>query len=233
MTLQRPRLITFDVFGTLFQAEGVADPKVMQSVVGRNGLALTPEELGQLWWDRSSQIAFEDFVTVREATRMALASLLLEWGVDDDAEAHTRRLLEVWMKTDPYPETMEAVKALAEFDLGIVSNIDDDILRALLRRSRLTDRFRVVVTSEATRTYKPAPAIFQEALHQTGYTPGEGLHLGDSFGEDVIGATGAGMMAGWIRRHGEVPAAEGPEPDLTAADLREAANFILAAMRAP
>lgn len=226
MTLRRPRLITFDAFGTLFQAEGVADREVMQAIIAGNNLPLHPKELAQLWWDRSYQIAFEDFVSVREATRMALASLLFEFGVEDDAEAHTHRLLEKWTGTDPYPETGEALRTLGEFDLGIVSNIDEDILEALLRRSRLGPRFRVVVTSEETRTYKPDPGIFREALRRAGCEPQEALHLGDS-PDDVWGARRTGMMAGWINRHKEARKADMPDPDLTAADLQEAADLIL------
>jgi 2-haloalkanoic acid dehalogenase type II len=227
LTLVRPRLITFDAFGTLFHSEGVANPDVMGAIVTRNELRVSPEELAQLWWDRSYQIAFEDFVTVREATRMALASLFLEWGVEDDAAAHTKRLLKAWAETDPYPEAAEALTALEEFDLGIVSNIDEDLLEALLRRSQLGSRFGVVVTSEEARIYKPRAGIFREALRRAGYETQEALHLGDS-ADDVLGAKRTGMMAGWINRHAGALGEGVPEPDLTASDLRQAAELILA-----
>ncbi|MFQ5919028.1 MAG: HAD family hydrolase [Thermoplasmata archaeon] len=226
MPLRRPRLITFDAFGTLFQSEGVADPGVMTGIVTRNNLTLAPEDLAQVWWDRSYQIAFEDFVPVREATRMALASLFLEWGVDDDAAAHTQQLLEAWAETDPYPETSETLGALEEFDLGIVSNIDVDMLQSLLRRSGLGSRFAVLVTSEETRTYKPHRGIFQEALQRAGSRPEEALHLGDS-ADDVLGAKRTGMMAGWINRYAGTLDVGVPNPDLTAPSLREAADLIL------
>lgn len=227
MPVHRPRLITLDAFGTLFQAEGVANPEVIGAIIARNDLGLGPEELARLWWDRSYQIAFEDFVTVREATRMALVSLLHEFGVEDDAQGHSNRLLEAWKETDPYPEAVEALGRLENFDLGIVSNIDDDILAALLSRSHLTDRFRVVVTSEATRTYKPDPGIFQEALRRTGHTAAMAMHLGDS-GDDILGAKRAGMMVGWVNRRGESRREGIPAPDFTVANLQEAAEVILA-----
>jgi 2-haloacid dehalogenase len=226
LPLRRPRLITFDVFGTLFRSEGVADPGVMMGIVSQNHLTLAPDELAQVWWDRSYQIAFEDFVPVREATRLALASLFLEWGVDDDAGEHTSRLLEAWAKTDPYPETTETLRALEEFDLGIVSNIDEDMLQALLRRSGLESLFAVLVTSEETRTYKPHTEIFLEALRRTGTRPEDALHLGDS-PEDVLGAKRTGMMAGWINRYTGTLDEGVPDPDLTAPNLREAADLIL------
>ena len=228
MTLRRPRFITFDAFGTLFRTDGVADPTVMGAIIERHDLGLGRKELAQLWWDRSYQIAFEDFVTVREATRMALASLLHELGVEDDAKGYSDRLLEAWKETDPYPEALGTLRSLAEFDLGIVSNIDDDVLEALLRRSGFADRFRVVVTSEATRIYKPEPGIFQEALRRAERPAEQAIHLGDSPVEDVAGAKRSGMMAGWINREDESRAGSTPEPDFVVADLREAAELILA-----
>ena len=159
---------------------------------------------------------------------MALASLLHEVGVEDDAKVYSDRLLEAWKKTDPYPEAVDALRSLAEFDLGIVSNVDEDVLGALLRRSGLAGQFHVVVTSEATRTYKPEPGIFQEALRRAEYSAGQAIHLGDSPVEDVAGAKRSGMMAGWINRGDESRAGGGPEPDFAVADLREAAELILA-----
>ncbi|MEE9592278.1 MAG: HAD-IA family hydrolase [Thermoplasmata archaeon] len=228
MTLRRPRLITFDAFGTLFRTEGVVDPTVMGAIIERHDLGLGRGELAQLWWDRSYQIAFEDFVTVREATRMALASLFREFGVEDDAKAYSDRLLEAWKETDPYPEAVDALRSLGEFDLGIVSNIDDDVLGALLQRSGWADRFRVVVTSEATQIYKPEPGIFREALRRAERPAEQAIHLGDSPVEDVAGAKRSGMMAGWINREDESRGGGAPEPDFAVADLREAAELILA-----
>lgn len=227
--LRRPRLITFDAFGTLFRAEEVASQDVMEAIIANNGLALTAEELGRRWWDLSYRVASDRFATVRESTRRALALLLEEAGSRDDPEPYTHQLLEGWTRTDPYPEVEDALDALEGFDLGIVSNVDDAVLESLLHRSGLADRFHVVVTSEACRAYKPDPALFRRALYRAACSPERALHLGDSPVDDVLGPKRVGMMAGWINRRDEKLRGRIPRPDLEARDLVEAAEEVLRA----
>lgn len=226
---RRPRLITFDAFGTLFQLEEDASAAIMETIVERNGLEMAPGELGRRWWDLSYQVAYASFVTVREATHRALERLLQEAGAEDDAAPYAERLLEEWSRTAPFPEVEEALDRLRDFDLGIVSNVDDDVLNTLLERARIRHRFRVVVTSESVRTYKPEPGIFRQALSGARCPPEAALHLGDSPVDDVLGPKRVGMMAGWINRRGEAMRGRIPPPELEAGDLLEAAEIILAA----
>ncbi|MDX1535068.1 MAG: HAD family hydrolase, partial [Thermoplasmata archaeon] len=141
---------------------------------------------------------------------------------------HATRLLDAWKKAEPYPDAVDALRKLEDFDLGIISNIDDDILSALLRGAGWEDRFRVVVTSETTRTYKPRPGIFREALRRAQRAAERSLHLGDSPVEDVGGAKGSGMMAGWVDREGTPRSPGWPEADFSVPDLVKAADLILA-----
>lgn len=233
MVPRRPRLVTFDVFGTLFPADETTSREVMAAILAANDLDTTPEALGQRWWDLSYRVATEGFVTVREATRRALALLLEEAGAEDDPVPYADRLLDGWSQADPYLDTRGALDALAEFDLGVISNVDDDILDALLDGSSLRDRFAVVVTSEACRAYKPNPDLFHRALEGAGCNPGQALHLGDSPVDDVLGAKRVGMMAGWINRREEALRGKVPEPDLVAPDLEAAAEVIRNASPGP
>ena len=233
MLPRRPRLVTFDGFGTLFPADQATSEAVMEDILATNDLDTTPEVLGQRWWELSYKVATSGFVTVREATRRALGLLLEEAGVRDDPVPYADRLLEGWASGDPYPEVAAALDALAEFDLGIVSNVDDDVLDLLLERSGLRDRFVVVVTSEVCRAYKPDPALFRRALRAAGRDPEHALHLGDSPVDDILGPKRVGMMAGWINRRDETLRGKIPEPDLVAPDLLEAAKVIRSASQAP
>lgn len=233
MTLRRPRLVTLDAFGTLFPADDATSREVMRAILAANDLDTTPEVLGQRWWELSYKVATAGFVTVREATRRALGLLLEEAGVRDDPVPYADRLLEGWARGDPYPEVPAALDALAAFDLGIVSNVDDDVLDALLERSGLRDRFVVVVTSEACRAYKPDPVLFRRALEGAGCPPERSIHLGDSPVDDVLGPKRVGMMAGWINRRDEALRGKIPEPDLVAPDLAAAAEVIRSASPGP
>ncbi len=225
--VRRPQLITFDVFGTLFRVEEIASLDLMEEITRRNELSITPPELAQIWWDKSYEVAHENFVTVKEATEKALSLLLEEVGAEDDPKPYTARLLESWATTEVYPEVPVALESLEGFTLGIVSNIDDYLLGALLSRSGLKDRFGILTTSEACRSYKPDPSIFQEALRVAGCDAREALHLGDTPVDDVLGPKRVGMMAGWVNRRGEEFKARIPEPDIIVGDLMEAAKLIL------
>ncbi len=226
-----PRWITFDVFGTLFRVEEIAHPDLMEEIIQRTGLTMGVEELGQRWWDASYRVAHESFVTVREATRRALGLLFEEVEAREDPGPFADRLLARWGTTNPYDEVPEVLRRLEGFRLGIVSNIDDELLETLLHRSGLAAAFALRVTSEASRAYKPEAKIFRDAVKAAECPPEEVLHLGDTPVDDVLGPKRVGMMAGWINRRGEAMRGRIPAPDLVAADLREAADLIL--RRAP
>ncbi len=65
----------------------------------------------------------------------------------------------------------------------------------------------VLVTSEEIGAAKPDPRIFRAALERLGCEPCEAVMIGDSWQADVVGATGAGIRALWLNRHGA------PHPD--------------------
>ncbi len=224
---KRPVFITFDVFGTLFRAEETISQDVMERIIQKFDLPMDYQELIEVWWDRSYKVALDGFVTVREATRKALALLFDDYGIRDDPKPFTVDLMDSWAVTDVYPEVPQALGDLEDFTLGIVSNIDEDMLEALMRRSGLGDVFAVKVTSEATMAYKPNPKIFHMALRLSGFSPAEALHLGDSPVDDVLGPKRVGMMAGWVNRRGESLRGRIPKPDFVVSDLQEAARLIL------
>jgi FMN phosphatase YigB (HAD superfamily) len=67
-----------------------------------------------------------------------------------------------------------------------------------------------LVTSEELGCAKPAAAIFENALARLGVTANEAVMVGDSWPNDVVGATNAGIRAVWLNRHG----APCPDPSL-------------------
>ncbi len=230
--MKRPRLVTFDAFGTLFRLDEVASGEVMDEIIQDTGLALTSEELGKVWWEKSYEVATRgSFLTVEEATAEALSLLFQEVGVEGDPLSYTRQLLRLWTGTTTYPEVPEAIKKLEGFTLGIISNIDNDLLHTLLAQSGLGKEFSIMVTSESTRAYKPDRRIFEVALDKAGCPPEEALHVGDSSVDDILGPKRVGMMAGWVNRRGEKLKGSVPRPDFTVRDLREAAQLIQATRR--
>ena len=76
-----------------------------------------------------------------------------------------------------------------------------------------------VVSADTVRAYKPHREIFDEALRISGCTPGEAVHIGDSYDTDVVGARVAGirpvlLLRGRARQHDDVDAADSLEQAL-------------------
>lgn len=86
-----------------------------------------------------------------------------------------------------------------------------------------------LVTSEEIGAAKPDARIFRAALERVGCEAHEAVMIGDAWHADVLGATGAGIRALWLNRHGA------PHPDpAVAMQLRSLAPAVrVAALVAP
>jgi len=104
---------------------------------------------------------------------------------------------------EPYDDAVPLLVALRErgIRLAIVSNWDSR-LRAILDERGLRPWFDAVVISAEVGWRKPHPAIFATALERLGAAPGEALHCGDSFGDDVEGARASGIRPVLLDRSG-------------------------------
>lgn len=99
----------------------------------------------------------------------------------------------------------------------LVSNIDTADLQQALAHVGLS--FAAIVTSEDCRAYKPHPAPFERALSLLGLPPSHALHVGDSWGSDMVGAQAAGIPVLSINRRQRPIPDGGSPPTFMAADL--------------
>lgn len=105
-----------------------------------------------------------------------------------------------------FPETKTVLASLQEagFTLGIISNFDSRLI-AICEHLDIRDYFTCIVFSSRENAAKPDPGIFKQTLRQTGLSPAESLHVGDSLENDVKGAKRAGMMPLLLDRLGVHP----------------------------
>lgn len=85
-----------------------------------------------------------------------------------------------------------------------ISNFDER-LHPLLRSLGVHDSFDFVLTSRECGSEKPHPHMFEEALRLAGARVGTGLskeeggvvgvHVGDTFSRDILGASGVGWQS--------------------------------------
>jgi len=79
--------------------------------------------------------------------------------------------------------------------VGVLSN-SEGRLAELLEEVGIAQPFRAIIDSGRIGIEKPDPRIFEHTLAQLG-ARGPGIHIGDSWAADIVGARGAGWRAIW------------------------------------
>lgn len=178
-------------------------------------LAAALEEVGQSWersWGEGVHLH------PREGADLLVRAL----GVEDVVgRAAAEAFLDAGRGVDLElaPGIGEALEALGErrIRVGIVCDVGftgGALLRDLLAREELLERFDGWSFSDETGHYKPAPRAFEAALDALGANPAEALHVGDLRRTDVAGAAAIDMKTVRYRgMHDDADEASGVEAD--------------------
>jgi putative hydrolase of the HAD superfamily len=203
-------VVLLDAGQTLFEPDPPVGVRYAQ-VAAKYGLHVSPGDMEkafrQGYRDRSQRQALST-LTSNEAERRWWRELAWDLfrrfgpltAFDDCFEelyavfAHA----EAWRVFPEVPEFL-AQSARRGVRLALVSNWDSR-LETLCRELALTPAFEFILYSAGAGVAKPNPGIFQQALRRLGAGPGEALHVGDSWDEDVLGARAAGLDAVWLQR---------------------------------
>jgi len=100
-----------------------------------------------------------------------------------------------------FPSVEDTLETLSKtYKLAIISNGNRKRLQSNLQKLRLTswiDQDRLF-SSEKDGPRKPHPAIFEAAMKAMGTTATQSVMVGNSWRNDIVGATSCGMDAIWI-----------------------------------
>ncbi len=123
-----------------------------------------------------------------------------------------------------FSETKPELDRLAKkYRLGIISNIDNEIIRKT--KSVIGVKFHLTVTAQFVKAYKPSIRPFQAALRRFGCKPEEILHVSSGFKYDIPPAHELGIRTAWINRKSEPsPKTEGADYEFR--NLAELADFV-------
>ncbi len=101
----------------------------------------------------------------------------------------------IWEDTIP---TLEELKKRC-YRFGILSNGNSEGQRLKIERSaNLQDYFEMILISGDVGIHKPDIRIFQLAAERMGLKPEECAYVGDTYGNDILGAHNAGMLPIWM-----------------------------------
>ncbi|HFQ92597.1 MAG TPA: HAD family hydrolase [Anaerolineae bacterium] len=102
------------------------------------------------------------------------------------------KLLKTCVPFPGVPEMLAAVKQKVK--TGLVTNAyDGKEQRKRIANAGLVEYFDAIIVAGEIGVYKPAPAIFLQALQRIETTPDATLFVGDSITHDMVGAKSVGM----------------------------------------
>lgn len=206
----RPEAVAFDVNETLFSMEAL---RTALTDVGAPDGTLTA------WFDRVLRDGFAlaaagDFVEFGPLAHTTLTRLL----GDADAAA---TVLDAFAHLEPHPDVEPALRRLTDAGVAVVTmtNGHAATTRGLLERAGLDGLVARCLDVTGPRVWKPAARAYRWCAEQVPVRP-ERLALVAVHGWDVHGASRAGLLTGYARRH------EGGRADHFAAAVAEADDLV-------
>jgi 2-haloalkanoic acid dehalogenase type II len=213
-------VVTFDCYGTLIDWErGIADAFAAEA----GGETLDRGAVLGMYHEIEPVVEAETYRSYREvltetARRVARR---LGWRLPDARAGFLAESLPRW---PPFPDTNAALQRLAAacHALGILSNVDDDLLAGT--RRHLDVDFTLVVTAQQVGSYKPAHGHFLEARRRLGGA--RWLHAAQSYFHDVVPARALGIPVAWINRKHQAPTGTA-RPDRDFSTLADLADWLV------
>ncbi len=164
--------------------------------------------------NKASQRDLVEWVPFAEHCRRALAAAYAELGLTADTDTDIETLLGSLGDWPLWTDVAAGLPALAaRHRVGMLSNVDDDLLARTKIAGLLTDD--TVLTSQRLGAYKPSPQIYRRARERAG---GELVHVATS-ARDVRGALEAGIEVIRLRRPGHRLDPDGPKPQVEVDDI--------------
>lgn len=214
-------IVTFDCYGTLIDWEaGIT--AAFQSEASKDGVSLGADQIIERYSAEEPAVESASYLPYREVLGLTAQRVAnrLGWDLPAERAGFLAASLPEWQ---PFSDTNPALKRLARrFRLGILSNIDNDLLAATQRH--FTVDFDLIVTAQQVGSYKPASAHFKEALARAGER--RLLHAAQSYFHDVVPASKLGIPVVWVNRKGSRIEPGGPVPTYEVRTIADLADLL-------
>lgn len=213
--MERPfDIITFDCYGTLIDWEsGIAD--AFLDAAQKSGIALRRDEVLRAYERHEPIVEHEQYRAYRDVLTLTALRVAqdLGWPLASAIAAETSAIatettsgaflpdsLPHWK---PFADTNRALERLraAGYRLGILSNVDDDLLAET--RRHFTVDFDLIITAQQVGSYKPAPGHFLAAKKRIGAA--RWLHAAQSNFHDIVPVNAMGLPTAWVNRRSDTP----------------------------
>jgi 2-haloalkanoic acid dehalogenase type II len=216
-------IVTFDCYGTLIDwEEGIGT--AFEHAAGRARREAHRATVLADYAEFEPQIQAERYRPYREVLALTAERVARRLGWSSEEGSGGAFLPESLGSWRPFPDTNAALERLAGsgLELGILSNVDDDLLEQTRRHFPV--QFSCIVTAAQVGSYKPAEGHFREARRRIGER--RWLHAAQSYFHDVVPARRLGIPVAWVNRKGEKPSGD-VRPDYEVPDLAALADLVV------
>jgi 2-haloacid dehalogenase len=226
-----PRILAFDIFGTVVDWHGSIAREVDAMKLGVSGSdfalawragykpGMARVMSGELGW-----------TLIDDLHRMILDGLLEQFGIVRLDEAQKKHLNKVWHRLEPWPDSVEGLRRLkSRFTICTLSNGNIGLLANMAKRAGLP--WDCILSAEVFRAYKPDPATYMGVARVFDVAPQE-VMLVAAHHDDLAGARACGLGTAYIERPLEFgpdrlkDVSPQPENDLHAANLQALADML-------
>jgi len=218
----RPKLISFDVFGTLISVRESSYGAFERILDDAGADRVDVKAFWEHWEHRNIVHYWEPYRTYREICALSLQESFAHFGLTGEG-----RLIERYFESFPrfflYDDVVRTLDRLSHrYRLAVVSNIDDD----LLALTPLRHEFDLVCTAQRARGYKPDGTLFRYLIEHAGCSKEDILHAGQSQFTDLVGGKPLGLTIAWINRRQIALDGSVPRPDHIFPDVQSLSELV-------
>ena len=197
--LPAPRILAFDVFGTVVDWHGS-----IASEVKRIGLDAEPDAFATAWRNgyrpamarvRSGELPW---TKIDDLHRLILDDVLKQFEINHLTEAEKRHLNLVWHRLPPWEDTIAGLLRLKnQFTLVTLSNGNLGLLANMAKNAGLP--WDLILSAEVFRHYKPDPETYLGVASIFDVAPEE-VMLVAAHKDDLLSASKCGLQTAFVER---------------------------------
>lgn len=213
-----------------FDAFPIFDPRVIAAAseeafpgMGKEVMNLWRTKIFEYQWLRALGGQYEDFMAATEAGLVFTANQLNL----NLTEEKKKKLLSGFMNLKMWPDAPSSIRKLKDMGIELVflSNMTEEMLSNGLQHAGLEKEFKLILSTDMVRSYKPAPEAYALAVDKLEITKEEILFVAFA-GWDAAGAKWYGYPTFWVNRTGAPMEELGVKPDGSSRDLSGLIEYV-------
>ncbi|NUU98562.1 HAD family hydrolase [Marinitoga sp. 1138] len=192
--------IIFDLYGTLINANHLFLPiaKIISKECNYPS-KIIEKRINETYKEIFKDYHLKPFKPEREYYKIMFEKIIDVFELKNSPEYYIDEMYKTFINLPPY-EDVDYLKYLKEngMKIAILSNADDDFVIPTLNKNPFP--FDYLITSYATKLYKPDPKIFEYALNEMRLSKDDVIFVGDNYNVDILGGNNFGIKSILINR---------------------------------